>query len=311
MVRLSNKLIFFLSITLIGSLRAQETNTALNREYRDYKDPKQHERFHKRSAVVGSWQINKLKGGAVVVRLKTNSLLIDALRKAGKNDLANKKQLETYAINKNTMFAYMDKLTFCKVYFISSNYSDSLLHGTRKGVFLDTNLKIDPSIEMKEDFYLIAERDYGYNSSIGFVPEDSASKTSETGNAVRMMSVVLKNKYGHQLKPPFPYRIPERSSNAAYRLPITIDKLDGGIQEVSYFFVNKKYLSDLKDSAGKPDSPKQIIAGNSSVELNKTELYEKIATAIEQLNDQLKKYFKDCSGFSLESVPADMRPFLY
>jgi len=65
---------------------------------------------------------------------------------------------------------------------------------------------VDPKISMSEDFYLIAETDDLYNSSIGFVKEDSARFVSEKGSkSSTEAEIVIKNKYGHQLKKPFPY----------------------------------------------------------------------------------------------------------
>lgn len=178
---------------------------------KDYKDKKQFEKYRKRRIVIAGWQINQLKEGALVVRLKTNQKVIEALRKQGNEALASEKELEQFAINRNTMLAYRSQLTFCKLYFMFSYNSDSLLRGSKKGIFLDSNLTADPTIVMNEKFYLIAERDYAYNSSIGFVKEDSAKYVSENGNPVKEMAVVVKNKYGHQLKAPFPYYIKDKT----------------------------------------------------------------------------------------------------
>lgn len=304
---------FCFSVTLLFAWAisfSQKVAENTVRNTKDYKDTEQHEKFNKRCQLVGAWQINKLKEGALVVRLKTNSLLIEALRSSGKDKLAREKELETFAINKNTMFAYMDKLTFCKVYFIYSNFSDSLLHGARDGIFLDTNLCVDPAIHMNEDFYLLAERDYGYNSSIGFVPEDSAAKCVESGNGVKIMAVVLKNKYGHQLKSPMAWRIPERSSNATFLHPITAtEKPDGHL--AIYFYVNKNYLKNYYDKNNKGSDYLMGVKGNANVELKKQETYEKIAAAIEQLNDNLKEYLQRTPPPEESKMPPDVRPFLY
>lgn len=196
-------LLFILLFTL--GLKSQEEKESFQRDEKDYKNKEQFNKFLKRRRAVESWRINKLKTGALVVRLKTNFRQIKALKEAGRNDEAELKTLETYIVNKNTMYAYLHRLTFCKVYFILSSASDSLLQGYRSGIFLDTTLRVDPKIEMIEDYYLIAERDILYNSSLGYMPEDSAKKAIEQGNPSYENSIIVKNKYGHQLHRPFPY----------------------------------------------------------------------------------------------------------
>lgn len=92
-------------LALVGTARAQEENPYDARNTFDYKDPEQFKNFNKRSKTVSYWQINELKEGAIVVRLRNNRLLIEELRKSGKKDLAIQKIMEQYAMNKNTMMA--------------------------------------------------------------------------------------------------------------------------------------------------------------------------------------------------------------
>jgi hypothetical protein len=284
--------------------------SSLEHDPTDYKDPKQFEKFGKRRAVVGSWQINQLKTGALVVRLKTNKKLIDALKKDGNNDMAAEKEREQYAINKHTMFAYMDFMKFCKVYFIYSNSSDSLLGGTKKGIFLDTNLVVDPRIEMKEKFYMIAERDYAYNSSIGFVPEDSAKLVVEKGNPTKEMAIVIKNKYNQQVKAPFPYCIKEKSTvDAYYNLPInSVTTPDRGM--IIVFPVNKTYIADLKDPAKKNKEAKHND-NQTTVKVPVELTYERIAAAVDQLNDYLVEYYRANPNPDIDRMDPGIRPFLY
>lgn len=178
----------------------------------EYKDQEQFRNFYKRRNAVGKWQINQLKNGALVIRLHTNKTLVDGLRKMGKADLATQKEYEMLAINKNIVMAFTKYYNFSKVYFFFSNHSDTLLQGARSGIFLDTNLVVDPKIEMKETFYLLGEKDDAYNSSIGFVKEEEAKSTKEIGNASKECAMVIKNKYGHQLKDPFPFFVLNKST---------------------------------------------------------------------------------------------------
>lgn len=307
MVRLLSKAVLAMFV-FAGSVFAQNNNAAYNTG--DYKDPVQFDKFRKRKDVVAAWQINQLKDGALVVRLKTNQTLIDELTKKGDTKTALEKQKEQYAINKNTIHAFKDYFNFCKVYFVSSNFSDSLLNGARTGFFLDSNLNIDPSIKMNENFYLIAERDYGYNSSIGFVPEDSARKVVETGNPVREMAIVLKNKYGHQLKGPFPYLVKEKNfMDAGYDFPISVTQ-NGNNVKFDYT-VNKTYLADLKEKDKGKAGVTTPAAGNSTVKIKKQFTYEKIANTVDQLNDQLNQFYRKNSKPDMERIDPTIKPFLY
>jgi hypothetical protein len=298
----------FILLAELASAQVQAGEASRNA---DYKDPVQHEKFYKRRNAVSAWQINQLKNGALVVRLKTNKLAIDELNKAGKTDLARQKELESFAINKITMIAFRDYFNFCKVYFLSSNFSDSLLNGARSGIFLDTNMNVDPTLKMTENFYLLAERDYSYNSSIGFVPEDSARGVQEKGNAVKQMAFVIKNKYGHQLKNPFPYSVGEKTfMNATYDFPITFNTTQNGRNSIS-FYVDKTYLKDLENEKERKNKMHKK-AGNASVSINKQYTYEELSQAVQQLNNGLHEFYRSSpSGGEGTKSPDDVKPFLY
>lgn len=277
----------------------------------DYKDPKSHEKFRKRSNAVGAWQINKLKGGALVVRLKTNKMLIDELVKQGNTELAEQRRVEQFAINKNTMLAFLDHFNFCKVYFIYSNSSDSLLKGARGGIFLDTTLSVNPSITMPEDFYLLVERDYAYNSSIGFVEEDSARYYVEKGNPVKEMAFVVKNKYSHQLKGPFPYYVKEKSfMGASYPFPVKIVE-DGQGGSTILYAVNKTYLQDLSASTDTRSKKGTFPPGYKSVEIPKHFTYEKLSEYVSELNGNLFQYHRDNASFDETRLNPEVKRFLY
>lgn len=286
--------------------------------YKDYQDNSQFKNFRKRRIIVGAWQINKLKTeGAIVVKLKTNNLAIEQLIKQEKKELAIEKQLEQFAVNKNTMLAYMENFNFCKVYFIYSGNSDSLLAGKRTGIFLDTNLRVDPSITMTEKFYLIAEKDFAYTSSIGFVPEASAKQLKETGNPIKMMAIVLKNKYGHQLKKPIPYATTEKSFiNTKYTLPIKYIADSTGYTDSITYQINRTLLMTIKESPpAKPVYSIETRAGksyiSSSVKLSHGNLYEKLSSAVSRLNSELYQTLRKYPQPNLKRVKPEFIDFLY
>jgi hypothetical protein len=289
---------------------SQEETEHLNEK--EYKDKEQFDHFAQRRRTVASWQIAQLKEGALVVRLKTNHMLIEALLKQGRAKEAEEKRIQTMAANRNTMRAYMDHYNFSKVYFIYSHSSDSLLKGARANIFLDTMLRVNPSIVMTEKFYLIAERDDAYNSSIGFVPEDSATLVREHGNAVREMAVVVKNKYGHQLKRPFPYyeadkpgaRSDEGSTVFLYRgahvIPFRIDK-DGRVMS----------LRSEKNPVASEDIPfnyrDEILVTN----IPKYLTYRRLSLSIQSFNANLYGFARGGMYINPNTIDPALKPFLY
>ena len=273
MVRSLSKIIFFLLLSLGGF---SQTGNDADNVFRpqEYKNQDQFKHFAKRREIVAGWQINQLKTGALLVRLHNNQKLIEGLKKMGQADLAAQKEHEQMAINKNIVLAFTKCYTFSKVYFFYSSNSDSVFRGARIGIFLDSNLAIIPSIEMKESFYLLAECDDVYNSSIGFVNEDTARFVKETGNAAKEAAMVIKNKFGHQLKDPFP------------------------------FFVNNKSLA-----TGTPVVNILVGGKNIPITLEKKQRVERHYGYIRNLNESLLKFYNSFKGFEVKDP--EMKPFLY
>ncbi len=303
MVQWLNKVLLVLLLLPLGLLAQDDKGGE-----QDYKDKDQHERFLRRRKAVAAWQINKLrKSGAIVVRLRSNQLAINGLLKSGKKEEALRLAAQTFAINKNTMMAYIENFTFCKVYFIYGNASDSLLKGHRKGFFLDTNLLANPAIEMSEGYYVLAERDYAYNSSIGFVPEAQAAAVTEKGNAIKQMAIVLKNKYGHQLKNPMPHEIRENSSVAEYNEPYSATLLPSGQISVSYA-VNRRGTDSLQKEL-------PIVARKRNpvgfVSIPKYFMYFKLAESVSQLDADLKYFYQRTPAVEDDKILPEVRPFLY
>jgi hypothetical protein len=305
-----NKCVFVFLIFSFQNFFSQLEKNVFN--YNDLKDPKQFEKFQKRRKIIAAWQINQLKEGALVIKLKTNKILIDELIKNGNTSKAQAKKLETFIINKNIIMAYKDNFNFCKIYFIYSYSYDSLLRGVRSGIFLDTNLMIDPTIEMKGNFYLVGEKDYIYNSSIGFIKEDSARFVREQGNpSGQQAEVVIKNKYGHQLKKPFPYVGGYGTRGAALDLPFVkavpsyYYETDGQINYV----INKTQLADFKASANKEF--KKAPKGAMTFLLEKEYVYEILSLKIARFNDDLIDFYKGSPKPQIDKPGADILPFLY
>jgi hypothetical protein len=251
MGRLLNSLLVFFMLYTAGVFA--QVDKAGEKEYLDNS---QFKRYRKRADQLASWQIQNLKFGALVVRLQNNQLKIDACKRTGNHQLAKKVIAETQFYNKTVIKAYLAKYQFSKVYFMYAQSSDSLLNGVRKGIFLDTTLLVNPAIEMIETYYLIAEKDYVFNSSIGFVKEDTARFVKESGARTIDVPIVLKNKYGHQLKKPFPFYVNRAVLRSSSKYDVTeIIYYDSDIPEAVTFEIGKDvslekqglYVEDLND----------------------------------------------------------------
>lgn len=205
-----NRYLAVIFTTLVGfGVFAQEQDPNLLEDRKDnekdYHSKDGFEKFKKRAKQVSAWQIQNLKYGAVVVRLQNNQRKIDALKKVGDKENLYQTMAKTQYLNRVIIRSVLKEHDFCKVYFIYAQSSDSLLNGKKQGIFLDSTLKVDPTITMTESYYILMESDFVYNSSIGFVKEDSAKKVLEGGTQTVHVPFVMKNKYGHQLKDPFPF----------------------------------------------------------------------------------------------------------
>lgn len=154
---------------------------------------------------IASQQIKDLKGGAIVVRLKTNDRSIDAYRKSGRNELANKLTEANAKQNQKLVDAFRGFFDYCKVYFIYAKNTNALLLGNQN-IFLNDTLALDTTIKMKEKYFLIAEYglittneltdEYHYRSMNHTEP----SSTSASTNVIFISDTSLK-----QLKEPFPF----------------------------------------------------------------------------------------------------------
>jgi hypothetical protein len=251
-----------------------EFSSAQSNSYiKDYKNREQFKDFFYRRKEISKWQITQLKTGAIMVRLRTNARLIDELRKSGKSQEALLKEKATFQTNKTIVRAYLKNYTFSKVYFFYSDKSDTLMKGTRSGIFLDSNLTIDPKIIFNEHFYLLVDRDACYNSSVGFVEQDSAEFVKESGNLERDCIILLKTKYGHQLKPPFPYKI-------------------NGVFYDMYFSP-----SNTSDKNYDPDEDPLMKRQN------------KMLNCVKKFNIKLTRYYESNKNYTLSDP--ELKPFLY
>jgi hypothetical protein len=114
--------------------------------------------------------IENLKNGAAIVRLYVNKPKMDMLQKSindARTPESEKKALEKILADhqmdrelyvKHVIKAFKENYTFSKVYFMYDYDQKKLKDGVRSGIFLDANGKLDSSIELEEQHFLIFGR---------------------------------------------------------------------------------------------------------------------------------------------------------
>jgi hypothetical protein len=100
--------------------------------------------------------LRNLINGSVIVRLKTNQKSVDAYRKAGKNEIADRIEEDRKKQNLKMYYAFVHYFNFCRVYFIYANETQAMLSGA-KGLFLNRNLEHDPSITLPNNNFIFCE----------------------------------------------------------------------------------------------------------------------------------------------------------
>lgn len=170
-----------------------------------------------------SQTLRELKNGAIIVRLKTNDKSIEAYRKAGQNETANKIIESRKLQNERIYWAFEHAFKFCKVYFIYANQTSAFLHGNNY-VFLNSHLEVDSTINFTDSSFVFCEygsvesfsnfQDYVYsghgsrssldgevkiNKQLDTVPIQTSTSPSTTSG------LFFSDKNLKQLYRPFPY----------------------------------------------------------------------------------------------------------
>lgn len=114
--------------------------------------------------------IENLKNGAAIVRLYVNKPKVDMLQKSindARTPEAEKMALEKILADhqldrelyvKRVIKAFKENYNFSKVYFMNDYDQKKLKDGVRSGIFLDENGRLDSSIKLEEQHFLIFGR---------------------------------------------------------------------------------------------------------------------------------------------------------
>lgn len=175
------------------------------REIPKRKTPKNYSRYAR--TIRAGKQIEQLKKGVLLVRLRTSENAIANLKKAGNEKMAATIQRQQKAANQRLMYAFNQEFKFCPVYFFYSTHSDKVLAGLPKGIFLNKDLEVDANIMLPDTNFFVAEV-----TELQQFREDSDPSRTSINAEVTFRALVLRDKKFHQLAKPFPFFIKAASN---------------------------------------------------------------------------------------------------
>ncbi len=192
--------IFAISLLFIGDIASAQTVD----DYYYIGPARPRVDFPLRDRVTAIKNIQKLRKGALLVRLKTRQGTIDAFQKRGYRKMAKEVKNKQMEKNKKLMNAFIKNFNFCEVYFFYSEDSEKVIAQEWEGIFLNKKLEKDVSIVLEKDFVLTAE--------IGpLIAEPSVIDAEGVPSHPNTMSyegtLVIKDSNFEQLKRPFPFYI--------------------------------------------------------------------------------------------------------
>lgn len=130
-------------------------------------------------------QLNQLKEGFLLVRLKTDSLKIKALESRNMQKEAERLKRNLYLENKEIILSFDQTFDFCPVYFFYSNHSGEIRKGNVSGFVFDANLRLVDADSLSSRPFFTAE----------------FAKTENLG----INALVLMDHFLLPLKAPFPF----------------------------------------------------------------------------------------------------------
>lgn len=193
------------SLTAITTINPHNYDVEVTDEYR---------RWRKEQALEN---IDKLHQGALLVRLKTRTKNIEAYKKVGAIAIAKRIEAEQRAQNKKIQRYFKENFDFCEVYFFYTKDTERVLKGDKVGYFLNKELYADPSIELTNDFFMIAELDalleediYGNVTDMqkdkgAVIDKNLQAPIDRHENTSLTRVLVIKDASFEQLTHPFPF----------------------------------------------------------------------------------------------------------
>ncbi len=159
-------------------------------------------------------QIQELKGGTLLVRLKTAENTIAALEQAGYAEEANERKAFRENKNREIMAAFRENYYFSKIAFFYSSESVKVKERQFEGIFLNDQMQYDPSITIDTagaifigEFDVIESDTAKYESYKYFDTNKKRMETAYYGTPSNysFSSLVIRDHNFIQLRDPFPY----------------------------------------------------------------------------------------------------------
>jgi len=146
--------------------------------------------------------IVQLKSGALLVQLQSKQISIDAYNEKGYQSIAEEIAQEQKEGNIRIMRAFNESFHFCKVYFFLSDQVDEIKEKRWEEVnFINKNYKADPSIILKESFFMIAV----YSKTV------ESDKNKQYRSILSIDAITIIDEDFIEMTKPFPYylKMPE------------------------------------------------------------------------------------------------------
>lgn len=165
---------------------------------------------------IAKTQILELKNSILLVRLKTGKNTIEAMLKAGQNQMAENRQKQIDSENKRIVNAFRAEFDFCPVYFFYSDDSKFVAeHSFDRVTFLNDSLQPDKNIKIATKKFYTAEfgnvssDTTGYYSHSTYEPNGNFSQgpvyVYYGGGTTDAKGLIIKDDMFYQLRRPFPF----------------------------------------------------------------------------------------------------------
>ena len=194
----------------------QSSNLQFGISYRINKRNPAPESERRRRKRIAQRQIRELRNGALLVRLKTSRLAINAMRARGYDQLAEETQKNQRVENLSLINAFRSAYNFSEIKFFYSEDSRNVREGDFEGIFLNDSLEKDPAIVLQSrkniftcELTNIEEDTAMYFSHYEWVPTGNFAEVQVPrfygGGENTFYALVIKDQDYNQLSRPFPY----------------------------------------------------------------------------------------------------------
>ena len=216
-IKLSNSLSLGFNQSLFLPSSKEDVNTQLLLRYcfgvKKSPQPPSYRKVKKRHS---KQQIQELKDGVLLVRLKTSQPKIDALKRFGYEYKAMKVAKYQKEQNQAIVDAFKQNYSFSSVYFFYSYNTDKVKKGALKNIFLNDSLTLDSTIQIdtskciytaelahrQQDTFKLLDN---YHTGVEGDFYETNDEVYYGGSDISFQAIIIKDQKFNQLTRPFPY----------------------------------------------------------------------------------------------------------